>query len=155
METNVYSALLQELGKILQLPNLHPDANNTCMVKFKGDIKVQIELDKSNQFLIIGTDLDSIPAGRYRETLFTEALKANGMPPPHYGNFAYSKQADHLVLFDMLHVTDLTGQKVADFLTLFLEKARIWKEAIAKGEVPESTQSVRITPTSGIFGLKP
>lgn len=155
METNIYSSLLQELGQVLQLPNLQPDSNNTCLIKFKGDIKVQIELDRSSQFLIIGTDLDAIPAGRYRETLFTEALKANGMASPRYGNFAYSKQADHLVLFEMLPLNGLTGQKVADFLSHFLEKARLWKEAIGKGDVPESTPHSRMTPSSGIFGLRP
>lgn len=154
METNFYHSLLQELGQVLQLPNLQADSNNTCMIKFKGDIKVQLELDRSDQFLIIGMDLDSVPIGRYRETLFTEALKANGMAYPRYGTFAFSKQADHLVLFEMLSLRDLNGQKIAEFLTPFLEKARLWKEAIAKGEIPLIPTATHAPPT-GVFGLRP
>lgn len=153
MVSDVLGTLLQELGQALQMNNLQPDSNNTCLIKFKGGIFVQIELDPTGQFMIIGSDLDVVPAGRYRENLFGEALKANGLPHPQYGIFSFSRQTNHLVLFEMLSLNELTGQKVADFLKPFLEKVRIWKEAISKGEIPVVV-SAR-TSKAGMFGIRP
>lgn len=155
MVTDFFGTLLQELAQALHLPSLQPDANNSCILKFKGEVIVQIEIDRSNQSLVIGSDLGSIPAGRYRENIFTEALKANGMPLPRYGIFAYSKQSDHLVIFDALPIRDLTGTKVADFLPLFVQKARIWKTALERGDIPPLATLYTAGQTSGIFGLKP
>lgn len=152
MVSDIFGTLLQELAQALKIEVLQPDKNNSCLIKFKGDISVQVELDKSGTFLVIGTDFPTVAAGRYRENLFFEALKANGMPaPPRIGTFAYSRQTDRLVLFEMMSLNDLRGDRVAEFMTPFVEKARVWKEAIARGEVPVVSTST--TPGSGMFGL--
>lgn len=155
MVTDFFGALLQELSQILQVPGLHPDANNSCLIKFKGGMMAQIELDRSSQYVVIGIDLGAVPTGRYRENLFLEALRANGMPHPRHGTFGYSKNADHLVLFDMLHVKELNATKMAEALQPLLVKAQVWKEAIAKGDIPaiEISQSTRTS--GGLFGLRP
>ncbi|MBA3957814.1 MAG: CesT family type III secretion system chaperone [Parachlamydiaceae bacterium] len=154
MVTDVLGALLQELGSAMQLSNLRPDANNTCLIKFKDGILSQLEVDRSGRFLVIGIDLGEIPKGRYRENLFFEALKANAMPLPRYGIFGYSQQADRLILFEYMNLRDLTGQKIADRLSFLLEKGRVWKEAIAKEDIPV-TMPIRSSGTQGIFGLRP
>lgn len=154
MVSDFFGTLLQELAQTLRIPNLQPDANNSCLIRLKGNLLVQIELDKSGQSLIIGIDLGPIPVGRYRENLFFEALRVNGAPPPHKGTFGYSKQADHLVLFEMLDTHELTGIKVAEKLNPLVEKARVWKEAISKGDIPISVSQIS-GPSTGIFGLRP
>lgn len=154
MVTDFFGALLDELGKILQMP-LAPDSNNSCLIKFKEGVTIQLEMDRgNNQFLIIGSDLGAIPAGKYRENLFQEALKANGMPSPRYGTFAYSKQADHLILFEMMNLQEITGGKIAEFLPFFIEKAKVWSQALTKGEIP-IVASVYTSRPTGLFGLKP
>lgn len=153
MVTDHFGALLQELAQALNISKLQADANNSCLIKFKGGIRIQIEPDREEKFLIIGADLGEIPTGRYRENLFTEALKANGLPRPRYGFFAYSKPKDHLVLTEFLPMQDLRGDKIADFLPLFIEKVKLWKESIYRGEIPPS--AVVTSRPMGMFGMRP
>lgn len=155
MITDSLGALLQELGKALKIPDLHPDRNNSCLISLPNGLKVQIELDKSGSCITIGTDIGFVPPGRYRENVFREALKANGQPyPQRNGILAYSRQADRLVLFEMLSLKDLTGEKIASALALLNEKALIWKEALARGDVPVVSSSGTSRPM-GMFGMRP
>lgn len=156
MVTDLFGAILQELGDALKMvhPGLQADENHTCLLKLKGDILIQIEIDRSGKYLIMGSELGAISPGRYRENLLTEAMKANAMPHPRYGTLAYSHHTDQLALFEMLSLRNLTGSKVAEFMMLFSAKAMLWKEALQRGEVPV------IAPTSNksspnIFGLRP
>jgi hypothetical protein len=152
MVTDVYSSLLQELGKLLKA-ELQPDANHSCLLQFPNKLSVQIELDRSGNNLLIGCNLATVPPGRYRENVFREALKSNGLPPPRHGDFAYSKQADVLVLVQLLPLKDINGDKIMDALTPFLEKAKLWQEAITHGDVPTAIQAT-YSGKSGMFGLK-
>lgn len=151
MTDGFLGAFLSELGSLLHLPNLHPDKNNACLIKFKGDLQVQIEVAKSGKHLLVGIDLGSISPGRYRENIFETALMTNGLPPPHHGTFAYSQQTDHLILFHLFPLKSLRAQSVSDFLHPFLDKARIWKEALSKHTVP--AVKFKGKTGSGMFGL--
>lgn len=149
MVASLYESLLQELGEQLHIP-LRPD-RESCVIEYKDGLRVQLELDRQEEFLRIVSDFGEIAPGRYRENLFREALKSNGLPPPHVGVFALSHNSTHLILFDVLPVRNLTGLHIADFLTPFLEKAKVWREAITTGQLP-SVSSGR-SSRSGIFGL--
>lgn len=153
MVTDQFGAILDELAHALNISKLQADANNSCLIKFKGGIRVQIEPELSGKFLILGSDLGEVPAGRYRENLFAEALKANGMPRPHYGFFAFSKKNDHLVLMEYLPLQDLRGDKIADHLPLFIEKVKLWKDSIYRGEIPPT--AVVTSRPMGMFGMRP
>jgi len=154
MVTDLFGALLQELGPIINAADLHPDQNNSCRVRLKTGVEIQMELDRSARFLVVGTELGVPPVGKYRENLFREALKANDMPPPLHGILAYSKKSDNLILFEKINVTDLSGLKIAEEILPFAEKALVWSEAIKHNEVPALNQAY--TPrSSGMFGLKP
>lgn len=156
MVTDFFGTFLQELGAILQVEDLHPDANNSCLIKFKDDIRVQLEIDRQGQYLLLGSNLGEVPIGRYRENLFTEALKANGLPTlPRYGIFAYSKHANQLVLFEMFPIRELSSAKLGEFLPKYVEKAKIWKDAIARGDVPIISVATPSGKTMGMFGLRP
>jgi hypothetical protein len=143
MVTNVLGIILQELGKsaIIPISDLVPDKNNSCLIKLPGDISLQIELDKSEQNLLIGCDLGAIPPGRYRMDIFREALRANNTPYPRYGTFAYSTKKGDLLLFYLLPVEDYNGEKLAEHLKPFIEKAHTWITAIKAGELPTTTPS--------------
>ena len=157
MVTDFFGALLKELGALISMPELAPDQNNTCLIKFKGDVLVQIEVARDEYHVIIGSNLGEVPVGSYRNNLFEAALKANGLPPkrPSSGTFAFSQYAGQLVLFEMFNSKDVTGQTIADFLPSFLEKVKIWKEAIAKGDTPVIETTFAAKPTGGMFGLRP
>lgn len=152
MVKELFASLLEELGRTIELPDLHPDRNHSCLITFPNELKIQLEMDSMAQHVILGCDLGAVPSGRYRENVLREALKANGLPAPHHGFLAFSNKTDHLILFDYLSTKELTGEKIADALTPFSEKAHHWKDSLTKGEMP----SVGTLRTSGgMFGLRP
>jgi hypothetical protein len=153
MVTDAFNLLLQDLGKLLKI-KLESDAHNSCLIRFPNKFTIQLELDRSGNFLLLGSDLAIVPPGRYRENVFREALKANGLPSPRNGDFAYSKQTDRLILSEKLLMTDLNGDKLLSTFTPFLEKARYWHDTIAHGDVPAALQVASTAKGSGMFGLK-
>lgn len=153
MVGDFFSALLQELGPLLDIKDLAPDANNSCLLKLKNGTQIQLEPDKGNLFLVLGTQIGTIQPGRYRENIFREALKSNGLPTAKNGTFAYSQKSDRLIMFEMVPVKDLTGAQLHDHLTPFSEKAKLWQEAITRGDIPPvGTSAVGMRP-KGMFGM--
>lgn len=154
MVTDLFGTLLQELGVQLQIPNLQADRNNSCLIRLKDGLQIQLELDRLSQFLILGSDLGEISYGKYRENIFREALKANGMPYPLNGILAYSQRTNHLILFEKISVRELTGEKLMFNLVPFTEKARLWKDALSRNEVPSLAQFHTSERPAGMFGLR-
>ena len=157
MVTDKFGMLLQELGTIYKV-KLAPDKNNACLLRFNNGIEVQIELNSNEQYLVLVSMLGEISQGRFRENIFREALKSNGLPPPRNGIFAYSKKGEALVLCDMLLLDEFNGMKLADYLQTFTQKAELWKKSIASGEVPsylgnELSFGGSQKPAGGLFGL--
>ncbi|MCE5293430.1 MAG: CesT family type III secretion system chaperone [Chlamydiales bacterium] len=156
MVKEVFASVLEDLGKIMNM-RLAPDSHGACQIKSLTGLMVHMEPDTAGERIMIISDLGVPAPGRYRENLFREALKANGLPMPRQGIFSYSKKKDSLVLFDTLFMNELTAQKMSDFLTPFMQKADLWRQAIPKGEVPSFTGnelSFGATPSgSGMFGL--
>jgi len=155
MVTDLFGSLLQELAHSLEIDELHPDRNNSCLFTLKSGQKLQLELDRSTQFLIIGADLGVVPPGKYRENLFREALKANDLTPPLHGILAFSQKSDSMILFEKISIRDLTGEKIAGEITPFAEKATLWSEAIKNGTIPPVNPVYTSTSRSGMFGLRP
>lgn len=135
MVVELFASLLEELSKVIHY-KLHVDSNNSCLIRMPNGLNVQMEIHRKGTHFIIGSDIGNVPVGRYRENFFKEALRSNGLPPPNPGIFAYSKTKDQLILFLMLPLHDLTGQKIADKLKPFVEKAFIWHTALSKGDTP-------------------
>ena len=154
MVMDLFESLLQEFSKAVDIPNLKPDGNNSCLIALPKGPKIQLDIDPTNEFLIIGSEIGFIPAGRYRENIFKEALRANSLPAPRYGDFAFSQKKDTLVLTAKIFLRDLTGEKIASHYTPFAEKAQHWWEAIQKGEVPSITGAFSTRKGgTGMFGL--
>jgi hypothetical protein len=147
--------ILEELNRTAMLPiaNLHPDRNNSCLIRLPTGVEFQLESDAEERNLIVGSDLGDIPPGRYRQDLFKQALKSNGAPYPHYGTFAYSNSREHLILFDSLSYEGLTGQQVAEYLEKFIQKALTWRTAMNSNDIPAESSEER--SSGGFFGLKP
>lgn len=154
MVMDLLNTILKDLEKHVKVEDLHTDKNESCQINFPEGLEVQIELDPAGDYLCVGTKLGEVPSGRYRQTLFKEALRANGLPPPRYGTFAFSEKSKSLIYFEYLWAKEMTGEKLAGFLGNFKEKALIWKEAIAKGDVPQLSQMMpKGARPKGMFGL--
>lgn len=153
MVSDLFGALLEELGSLLNV-KLAPDANHSCLIKTKEGVSIQLELDRSGEHILFASQMPEVPSnGRFRETIFREALKANGMPPPLYGAFGYSKSRNSLILWAKLDVDKLNGEKLHAYFTQFLGKALLWYDALSRGNVPDAT-AVKSKQASGLFGLR-
>lgn len=153
MVMDLLNTILKDLEKSIKIEDLHSDKNESCQIRFENGLEIQLELDPSGDFLCVGTKLGEVPGGRYRQTLFKEALRANGLPPPRYGTFAFSQKTNSLIFFEYLWAKDLNGEKLAAFLVHFKLKAQIWKEAIARGDVPQLGEMSPKGRSTGMFGL--
>lgn len=154
MVMDLFESLLQEFSKAVDIPNLKPDSNNSCLIALPKGPKIQLDIDPTNEFLLIGSELGFIPAGRYRENIFKEALRANSLPQPRYGDFAFSQKKETLLLTAKLHLRDLTGDKIASTYLPFAEKAQHWFDALQKGETPSLTGAFSTRKGgAGMFGL--
>lgn len=157
MVAELFDTLLQELGQAMDIDDLQSDANHSCLIHFKSGLEVQIEPYDKGEFLLICADLGHVQPGRYREDVFREALKANGLPYPRYGTFAYSEQSDHLLMYKLMSLRELNGEKIAAFLYPFIEKGEAWKQMIDSGEVPiaDTVTTSQAAGPLGMFGLRP
>lgn len=154
MDSDFFSALLSELSQAWQVPDLHPDRNNTCMVHLRDGLDLWMQTDEEKRVFIVLADLGRMPSGAQRTALYRAALKDNGKPPPRNGVFAYSREADSLVLFKLIPLQNLRGDQIADALAPLIEKANLWRNAMANGEIP-SVDSMRTSDRMGLFGLRP
>lgn len=162
MVTSPLKAILDELKETDLMSRLVSSLNlmqispcDSFVFPVPGGLRIQIELDKDEKRLLIGTTVGNLQSGSYRLKIFKEALKANGMSPPHYGVLGFSRKTGDLILFDYLDMRELTGSKVAEFLVPFLDKAKIWHDAIEGGNLPDIAPQTASRPQDkGLFGLR-
>lgn len=154
MVMDLLNTILKDLEQYLNITDLHTDKNESCRIVYNNGFEVQLELDPSGEFVCVGTKIGVVPKGKYRNQLFKEALKMNGLPAPRYGTFAFSEKNNMLIFFDYVWAKELSGEKLSAFLKNFREKALVWKEALGRGEVPEFTQiGSKAQRPKGMFGL--
>lgn len=155
MVMDLFESLLEEFSKTAEIPDLKPDSNNSCLIVMPNEgPKIQMEIDSTGNYFVMGTGLGFLPMGRYREMIFKEALRANGLPYPRVGDFAFSKKTENLIMFAKLPVKDLNGTKIASTFSAFVEKATHWQDAISRGEVPSINGAFSTRKGgAGMFGL--
>lgn len=152
MVTSQFDALLKELEAFFKC-KLESDQNNACLIKMSTGLRIQLELDRYNEHLMIGSRLGIIPPGRYREMVFKEALKANELYLPSTGVFGYSKKSGNLILFLLINLRDFNSDKMITMLTAFTKKAQTWAQTLNRGDVPAAEVDSLPPPNTGLFGL--
>jgi hypothetical protein len=137
MVAGAFESLLEELGSALNIKGLSLDSSNTCLIRFPSGLEVYIEPStRASEDVLIYTKVGKLSVGRFREDVLREALKANGYPYPRYGTFAFSENNEQLVLFQYYPMKNITGDRIADFLTIFMKRALAWKEQIDGNQIP-------------------
>jgi len=132
---NPFEELLIELG-IQMGTSLVPDSNQACLLHFHGSLTCQIELDSNADHLIVGAQLGQLFIGKYREQILLLAMQVNGATDLLRGTLAFSPKNETLVLFERLELASTNGVKLYNFLLIFMEHLRQWKEALQKDEIP-------------------
>ena len=135
-----FEELLKQLANLLNTP-LHVDTKGCCAILVDERLKVQLELDKSQEKVILSGYITSIIPGRFRENVLIEALKENDQNF-QTGILGYSSYNDMLALFLVLSLHLLNGEILADQLASFIAKAMEWQNAIRAGyPAPISTDA--------------
>jgi len=160
MISDRFGALLEELGTLIH-KNLVPNSHNALILRLRDKMGIYLEPDRLGEMLNVAIDIGSPQQGPYRESIFREALKANGLPPPRNGIFAYGFKTDSLLIYEQLPLEDLNGPRLLEIMNTLLQKARIWKQAIERGNIPSyqatelsfGMKSSAAPRLKGIFGL--
>jgi hypothetical protein len=147
-----FEELLRELSVEYGV-TLHPDRKGACKLKINEALQVQIECDAHQENLLVATFICDIPPGKFRENILRDALKTNG-PFPKNGTLAYSDRNNKLVLFSYLRMQNLTGKKLAEFLSAFVDKANQWRIGVESGHTAHLAAPAA-KPPGGMFGMKP
>lgn len=130
--TNQLEELLHQLGKVFHL-DLHVDRTLACSIQVHQNLTIQLQLDVAQENLWIFSKLLEVPPGKFRENVFREALKANGLPDPCTAVFGYISNTNHLALFQKYPLEILNGERLAGLIGAFVEMAENWIQAIASG----------------------
>lgn len=142
-----FEDLLKELSDLMGSP-LVPDSKSTCLLVFQNEVKIQLELDRTEEYLIIGARLGELPAGKFREMMLIEALKSNR--DTEAGVLAFSLKKKELVLCDKKLFESISATSLFDLLKKMSEKGEVWQTALKNGRVPALQSS---SPHPSIFGL--
>lgn len=146
--TDRFSELLFELGKILGI-SLSPDKYNACTIALPP-LQIQLELNETQENLLLFTKIISLPPGKFRENVLAEALKANALPDPRPGIFGYFAMTNHLTLHQIYPVDILNGERLAGLFGAFFEWGELWHKAIQNGETSPPMPGLKAP-----FGIRP
>ncbi|MFA6915697.1 MAG: CesT family type III secretion system chaperone [Parachlamydiales bacterium] len=151
---DAFSHLLNDLGKYINMNNLQPNERNTCMLSFPSkDVKILLMPDSALLNLRIICYLGEIAQGRYQEEVFHEALRANSIPNPRYGNLGYNSANNNLVLWEVIPFAACNGADLAEFLQKYIDKAAEIHDAIKNNAIPSLVARTTVR-TGGLFGLR-
>jgi len=133
---NKFEDLLVDLSELLDT-ELLADSNNACSIIFDETLEVQLELDESEENLIVYSSICPVPPGKFRENVLLQALKENDKFP-FIGILGYYEAETSLCLFNYLYFDDMTPDLLSSYLSLFVEYAFLYREAISKGQTTPS-----------------
>jgi hypothetical protein len=151
--TDRFEELLAELGPVFGL-SLHPDKIGACSIEINPHLKVQLQLDISQEKLLFFCKIIEIPPGKFRENVLKTALQYNNLPDPLAGILAYFSVTNHLIAYQSYPVLVLNRDRLAALLGAFLEMSETWYQAIKSGQ--SGPQILTTTSSSSNpFGLKP
>lgn len=144
-----FAQVLYDLSQVIHV-DLAPDKKRVCKLNVEGRLHIQIECEEAKERLLLATFLGEVPAGKFRENVLREALKANSHYP-RVGTFSYVERNNQLSLQEYVPLEALSGEKLASILTKFIQLATHWHQALQKGTVP----TIEVPKQGGsMFGLR-
>lgn len=150
---SIFENILNDLSSEMSI-DLKEDNHHSCLLTFEDKIKVQLELDKPQENLVLGSIIDELPPGKFRENILKAALIENGLEIHKKGIFAYSERKNALIFFKKIPLNKIKPKELLIILYEFKDKALEWKEAISRGNIPQvSEQIASKSPSSSIFNI--
>lgn len=151
MVSSQFGAILREFENFFNC-SLQPDENDSCLINMGVGVTLQIELDRYG-LILVGCRLGAVLMGRYRDNIMRAALKSNEATLPSSGILGFSHKSNQLILFMKLNPNLLNVHQILALMPAFVSKAKLWSDAIAKGEVPTLSPVGSSKTPSGLFGL--
>ncbi len=110
------------------------DAHQACTLQIHDKIRVQLQLDPHQTYLLMACLAIEIPPGKFRENVLRDALKANYLTDPRPATLGYVETNNHLSLSQTIPLAILNGERLAGFFSAFLAEAKSWIQAIEQGK---------------------
>ncbi|MEI8301017.1 MAG: CesT family type III secretion system chaperone [Chlamydiota bacterium] len=133
---------------------LYPDNHHACKLVVGEHITVQLEMDISQEHLLLGSVIYEIPLGAFRENVLKHALVANSGDYPLYGYLCYIQKLNALALYDALSLKNLTGISLSNHIILFAQKAELWREALSSNRPGPNTLKPQGGKPPPFLGIK-
>jgi hypothetical protein len=153
MVTDRFGVLIEELAAVTQM-KLTPDSHGAIMIRYKDKLEAYVEPDALGDFVHVLIEIGKPGEGKYRENILREALRANGQPEPRLGTFSYGQKRESLLIFETVSMEDLTGARLSELMTQLSDKARVWRDAISRGELPPIQSAAAPVRSEGFMGLR-
>ena len=150
----LYSELIEQLSDRLNT-EIFPSPNNVVNLLIEQSIRVQIEPDDLDEFIVIGAMIEELPPGKFREHILKDALKANYLADKNPGILSYMYKNNLLMLHKKLPMGSLKVEDLINHIKGLVERAKKWKDAINEGyscptdEIPKPNES----QNKSIFGF--
>jgi hypothetical protein len=151
MTTDPFEELIHKLGEELNVP-LGVDRHRACAINIHETLTVQIQLDASQEKLLIASFVADLPPGKFRENVLGEALKTNHLEDPRTAILGYLAMTNKLVLYQRYPFVLLDAKKLAEYVAGFIDYAEIWREAISRGQTSPAPIQPSIKPPP--FGMR-
>jgi len=147
--------LLHQVGAALNLPQpLEPNNRESCTLEVEPGLQLFLELDATQENIVVGCPLGEVPPGAYGNRLLLEALKANGATAAaHSGILAYSTLSHQLVLFEKTPLAKTQANDLIQLVQRIVPRAKQWHAAIETGQIPPTPQATAVGGSGGMFGL--
>lgn len=125
--------LLHQIGGIINIP-LHAQEGRKCLLEVDRTMRIHLEEDFVKQKILILCLLCDIGAGKFRENILREALKANSYLSRSF-DFGYLEKTNELAFH-----TYVDTRIAAESMALYLEKCIVvgknWISAIQNSQLP-------------------
>lgn len=136
MSVGTFEQILEDLGDSLGLSGLKPDSNSACQLVLPTGLSLQLELDETQENLLLYVDMGEVPPGSFRERLFEAALKDNGSANSNVGVIAYNPETNKMLLWKFIPVTTPSAD-ISQAIQMIIGKGALWMDGIKNGTLPK------------------
>ena len=118
-------------------------------------VKIHIEADPMEEFIIIGAYIAELPPGKFREAILKDALKSNFNVNKNAGILSYMGRENILTLHTKIALGSLSIDTLMHCLKHLTKRARAWQDAINEGRSspPEELPKGSSQSKKSIFGF--
>lgn len=128
-----FERVIEDLSLEMGIP-LAIDALGAVTLLIQSKLRITIEPDRHDDFLILECFLGILPPGAYREQILKEALIYNDQVFPTGPVLGYIPQGAQLVLFEKPTLIEFRAKIFASTIMQFAHVALFWKEGLETGK---------------------